>query len=129
MPGKRLPLKRRRFIDAFLGSANGNATQAALDAGYSPRTAKSQGSEILTFPDVKLAIAQRLVKAENRSIATADERDRRLSEIMRMRTAELGHVISAIKELNKCSGRHSIRVNLDVTEKLADIIAASRAPS
>lgn len=34
----------------------GNATQAARLAGYSPRTAYSQGSRLLTFVEVQQAI-------------------------------------------------------------------------
>lgn len=125
----KLTLKRRRFVDAFFGTANGNATEAAIAAGYSRHTARKQGSRLLTFVDVKAAVAKRVQKAEEKGIANAEERDLRLSQILRMTDAELGHVIAAIRELNKCSGRHSIKHVLDVTEKLADIIAASRAPA
>ena len=35
-----------------------NATQSAIRAGYSPRTAKAQGSRLLTKVDIRNAIAQ-----------------------------------------------------------------------
>lgn len=52
-----LTFKRRRFVLAYLGTHIGNATQAAIAAGYSERSARSIGSRLLTFPDVRAAIA------------------------------------------------------------------------
>ncbi len=50
--------KQRRFVEEFLVDLN--ATQAAIRAGYSERTARSIGSENLTKPDIALAIAVKL---------------------------------------------------------------------
>jgi len=50
----RLAPKRQRFVVEYLKDLN--ATQAAIRAGYSPRTARSIGSELLTFPDVQAAV-------------------------------------------------------------------------
>jgi len=49
--------RKRKFVDAFMASSN--ATQAAIVAGYSTKTAKQQGSRLLTNVDVQQAIAQR----------------------------------------------------------------------
>lgn len=128
--GQTLSLKERRFVDAYLGTCNGNASAAVRAAGYGARTQKSQqvqGSQLLSKPIVRALIEQRNAKATEKGVADALERDTRLSGILRQNNIELGFVISAIKELNKCSGRHSIKHVLDVTEKLSDIIAASRA--
>ena len=57
-------IKRKRFVHAYLGDANGNATQAAIHAGYSPHTAKQQGSALLTRPDVAKAIQTHVGKAD-----------------------------------------------------------------
>ena len=48
--------KQKRFVELFLVDLN--ATQAALGAGYSERTAKQQGSRLLTNVDVQAAIAE-----------------------------------------------------------------------
>lgn len=125
----RLTVRERRFIDAYLGSCSGNASAAVRVAGYGARTQKSQqtqGSKLLSKSIVRTEIDKRLAKSSTESIATAEERDRILTKIARMPMTELHAIISAVKELNKCSGRHSIRHVMDVTEKLADIIAASR---
>ena len=48
--------KQARFVSEYL--LNSNATQAAIRAGYSPKTAKSIGHENLTKPDIAAAIKQ-----------------------------------------------------------------------
>lgn len=56
--------KRRAFVNAYLTKAAGNATQAAIIAGYSEATAPQIGSRLLRQADVKEAIGQRLTKAD-----------------------------------------------------------------
>jgi len=46
--------KRRRFVEEYL--TDYNATQAAIRAGFSERSAKSQGHRLLTNDDVKAYI-------------------------------------------------------------------------
>lgn len=58
-----LTLKQRKFVEAYVGAANGNATKAAKQAGYSERSAHSVGHETLKKPEVREAIEARL--AEN----------------------------------------------------------------
>ena len=52
--------KMKRFIDAYLGSAKFNASKAALEAGYSPKTAYHSGWENLKKPEIAKAISARL---------------------------------------------------------------------
>lgn len=127
---KGLTLKERRFVDAYLGTAGGNGTAAARAAGYagSPKVLGIQAVRMLGKASIRAVIQSREKKLEAKEILTADQRDKRLSQIATA-SKEDGHVISAIKELNKCSGRHSIKHVLDVTEKLSDIIAESRRPA
>jgi phage terminase small subunit len=51
---QKLTPQRRKFVEAFCVSFN--ATKAALAAKYSPKTARTQGSALLTILDIKLAI-------------------------------------------------------------------------
>lgn len=51
--------KEALFIDKYF-ETNFNATQAAKEAGYSEKTARSIGSENLTKPDIKAEIEKRL---------------------------------------------------------------------
>lgn len=48
--------KQQAFVNAYLRTLN--ATQAAIEAGYSEHTARSIGSENLTKPDIKEVIKQ-----------------------------------------------------------------------
>lgn len=52
-----LTAKQKRFVDEYLVDLN--ATQAAIRAGYSAKTARSVGSENLTKPDIASAIEKR----------------------------------------------------------------------
>lgn len=66
-----LPLKRKRFCEEYL--IDGNATQAAIRAGYSLKAAKAIGSELLTFPDVAEHLAGLEDGRSQRVGFTADE--------------------------------------------------------
>ena len=57
MPKDNLTPKQRRFVDEYL--IDRNATQAAIRAGFSAKTAKQQGSRLLTNVDVAAAVAAR----------------------------------------------------------------------
>jgi hypothetical protein len=48
--------KQRRFVEEYLVDLNG--TQAAIRAGYSPRTARQIAAEYLTKPDIAIAVAE-----------------------------------------------------------------------
>src|SRR5699024_9365974 len=50
-----------------------NATQAAIRAGYSERTARSQGQRLLTNVDIKKMLKERMDEKEKDLIATQDE--------------------------------------------------------
>ena len=52
----KLTPKQQRFIDEYLIDLN--ATQAAIRAGYSPRTARQIGQENLSKPVIAAAVAK-----------------------------------------------------------------------
>lgn len=58
-----MTLKRQKFVRAYLGDCNGNATKAAIAAGYSEASATKIGAKLLTFADVKSALSRGLEKA------------------------------------------------------------------
>ena len=80
----------KRYVQDF------NATQTCIDMGYSERSARSIGSEILTKPDIKAEIA-RLV---DEKIMKPDEINMRLADIARgdikdlMDITTTGHTIN-----------------------------------
>ena len=63
--------------------ANPNATQAAMKAGYAETTAKSQGSRLLTSDKVKSRLLELAAATASAQIATADERQRFLTSVLR----------------------------------------------
>ncbi len=73
--------KQRKFCDEYLIS--GNATDAAIKAGYSPKTAKQTGSENLAKPDLKQYIEAELDKLHSAKIADAQEVLEYLTSVMR----------------------------------------------
>ena len=58
--------KQRKFCDEYIKT--GNATQSAINAGYSQKTAKSIGAENLTKPDLKKYIDSKLKDISNNAI-------------------------------------------------------------
>ena len=73
--------KQKRFCDEYL--IDMNATQSAIRAGYSPKTAKVIGNENLSKPYVKAYIEKRLKEKEDELIASQDEVLRYLTSVMR----------------------------------------------
>ncbi|MBM6642100.1 terminase small subunit [Lacticaseibacillus paracasei] len=67
----RLTAKQKKFVDSYI--ADSNATKAALEAGYSKRTARFSGAENLTKPNIKAAIDERMKRLESDKIAKAAE--------------------------------------------------------
>lgn len=76
---KKLTPKQKRFVDEYLIDLN--ATQAAIRAGYSPKTANEQGARLLA----NVSIAQTLQKAmQDREQRTEITQDRVLQEYARL---------------------------------------------
>ncbi len=69
-PRVSLPPKHARFVREYLVDLN--ATQAALRAGYSPRTADAQGSRLLTKVEIARAVELASEKRAQRTEITAD---------------------------------------------------------
>lgn len=73
--------KQKAFCDYYIET--GNATEAAIRAGYSNKTAKVIGSENLTKPYLKQYIDERLAKIEDARIAKGEEVLQYLTKVMR----------------------------------------------
>lgn len=91
---QKLTLKQQRFINFY----EGNATEAAIKAGYSKKTAFSIGVENLSKPLIADAISKRNSQQDAPTIATRKQRqefwtnvmnDRSELMINRLRAAEL----------------------------------------
>ncbi len=73
--------KQKRFCDEYLIDLN--ATQAAIRAGYSKKTAQAIGTENLTKPLLKEYIENRMAEKESELIAGQDEVLQYLTAVMR----------------------------------------------
>ena len=81
--------RQKKFCDEYLIDCN--ATQAAIRAGYSPKTAKSIGNENLTKPDLKAYIDEQLELLHSKRTADAQEVLEYLTSVMRgEHTEQLG---------------------------------------
>lgn len=60
----KLTLKQSKFIDEYM--VDGNATRAAIAAGYSKKTAYSIGEENLKKPEIKSEIERRRIEASKK---------------------------------------------------------------
>lgn len=73
--------KQKRFCDEYLIDCN--ATQAAIRAGYSAKTAKQIATENLSKPDLRAYIDQRLEEMQSKKIASSEEVMQYLTSVMR----------------------------------------------
>lgn len=84
----KLTAKQKRFCDEYLIDLN--ATQAAIRAGYSPKTACEQASRLLANVKVQDEIA---IEMAERSKRTGINKDRVLMEIAKMAFMNIDDVI------------------------------------
>lgn len=77
----KLTIKQQRFADEYL--IDPNATQAAIKAGYSRKTAAAIGAENLKKPNIKQYIDERLREKDSARIAKQDEVLQYLTSVMR----------------------------------------------
>ena len=71
--------KQRKFVSEYLVDLN--ATQAAIRAGFSQKTARAQGQRLLTKVDIATAIAAAQAKREKRTEITQDRVVQELARI------------------------------------------------
>lgn len=82
----KLTPKQRKFADNYIKT--GNATEAAIKAGYSKKTATVIGAENLIKPNVKSYIDERLNQASDNTIASAEEILQYLTRVVRAEEKE-----------------------------------------
>jgi phage terminase small subunit len=77
----KLTAKQQRFVDEYLIDLN--ATQAAIRAGYSGKTAYRTAADNLMKPQIKKCVDQRMKEKESALIANQDEVLKYLTSVMR----------------------------------------------
>ena len=101
----KLTAKQQRFCDEYLIDLN--ATQAAIRAGYSKKTARKIGQENLTKPDIKQYIENRMAEKEKALIADQDEVLRYLTSVLRGENQSTEIVVEGIGD--GCSEARTIQ--------------------
>jgi phage terminase small subunit len=102
--GRPLTLKQRKFIDAYIGEANGNAYKSAKLAGYRGNTSTLVviASQNLRKPAIRAAIDE--VMQNDPLAVSREETVRMLGEMAHDPTTEKRDKISALATLRKLTG-------------------------
>ena len=125
-----LTTKQKRFIECF----DVNATEAARQAGYSPRTVRTVGCENMTKPDIVAAIREREEKRVNSLILSREERQIFWSNVVRDPDEDMKNRLKASELLGRSEADFMEKV-FDATPPLAPAIqvvfvnAADRQPA
>lgn len=116
-------VRQQAFCDYYLQS--GNATEAAIKAGYSEKTARAIGAENLTKLDIQKYLAEHAKKAHRERIATAEEileflsdtlRDDETGRKDRLKAAELLGKRYALFTDNVSVGSEGVTVYVNLTD-------------
>ena len=103
--------RQELFIQEYIKT--GNATNSAIKAGYSERTAKSIGQRLLTFVDIKKRIEELSQKVANNNIMSAKERQEYLSKLINRDDVKVSDKLKALDILNKMTGEYIQKVEVN----------------
>lgn len=110
----KLTLKQKKFADEYIIS--GNATDAAIKAGYSKKTSYSIGQENLKKPEIKKYLNKKIKELEDKKIAKQEEVLQYLTSVLR------GESKSTIVVVEGCGDGYSearaVAKNPDEKERL-----------
>ena len=90
----KLTIKQQRFADEYIIS--GNATEAAIKAGYAKKAAYQQGAENLKKPHIREYIDKRLEEINDKSIAKQEEVLQYLTEVLRGKSSATEIVVEMV---------------------------------
>ena len=137
--------KQKAFADYYIET--GNATEAAIKAGYSKKTARVIGQENLTKPAIKTYIDEKMEQLADKRIAKAEEVLEYLTRVIRgeeteqvVVTENIGDFMSEARVINKeLSAKDRIkaaellgkryRLFVDKVEQKVDVNATTKLDS
>lgn len=116
--------RKRAFCEAYLVS--GNATDAAIKAGYSTRTARSIGQRLLTNVDIQEYLEQRNQEISETNTAQIEEIREFWTSIMRDCKSKTADRLKASELLAKTYGAFSGHIvgEMSVSAVVTDWIEA-----
>lgn len=120
MASRGLNPKQQRFVAEYLKDLN--ATQAAIRAGYSERTANEQGSRLLANVSVREAVERGQGKIADKLELTAERVLQDLEEV-RVRALGDGQYAPAVRAI-ELRGKH-IGMFVDRTETTANVTVSN----
>ena len=98
---KKLTPKQKAFADYYIET--GNATEAAIRAGYSKKTARVIGQENLTKPAIKQYIDKRNKVIESERIASITEVKEDWTRVMRGEEKDQFGLDASLQDRNKAA--------------------------
>lgn len=110
----KMTAKQKIFCDEYLIDLN--ATQAAIRAGYSKKTAYRTGCDNLMKPQIKEYIAARMAEKESKLIADQDEVLKYLTSVLRGETQSEIVVVEGVGD--GCSEARTMQKAPDEKERL-----------
>lgn len=121
--------QRKQFVDEYLRLRCKNATQAAINAGYSKKTAQSQASQILKNSNVLHYLEERksniASELQQEFVFDALEAQKVMRKIMTDNNAEDRDRLNAAKNLLDRAGfkpKQQIEHSGEISNKLSDIM-------
>ena len=126
---QKLTPKQQRFADEYLIDLN--ATQAAIRAGYSKKTADTMASRLLGNVKVAEYIAKMMESKQSDLIATQDEILQTLTRILRREERE--HIVVTLKSRKSYTDENGKRVTeenetaqlIEIPTKVSDVNRAA----
>ena len=118
----KLNARQQAFVEAYAG----NATAAALAAGYSEKSARVQGRRLITNDNVANAIKEREAQRLAPTIASRRERQEFWTSVLRNEDEAMKNRLKAAELLGKSEGDFLERVEMDMTLSPAAILEKIR---
>lgn len=123
---KKAPLNDRE--QAFCDAYRGNKTQAAIEAGYSVKSAPTIGSRLYKKVEVLAEIRRQQLERQNAAVMDRDEMQRLFSSTARDMRAALQLRLKAAELLGKTRGDFSTKLELKGNLTVHDLAAAAMEP-
>ena len=114
----KLNARQKAFCEFYV--ASGNATDAAIKAGYKEKNARFIGSENLTKANIKKYIEELQEKAKGNRIMTAIERREFLTSMIKDGVVKDTDRLKALDILNKMDGEYTQKLEVKGELKTED---------
>jgi hypothetical protein len=117
--------KQQRFVACYIANG-GNGTQAAIEAGYAPRSAAVTASEMLKMEKVRKKLEAEKTEQLDRLALDGDWIIHKLMEAVKQTTAKDANHIRALELLGKVEGifapdKKEITANVNTGDFLATL--------